>query len=224
MVVFLSYWKTFVGTDKRVRIIHGKRTIRVRAIEVILYVEINFQQQYTTSTMACRFSKKSLCYTLTFHHTEQLVVVKKMVTFYHRTFFFFFVYFSPRLSLGSIKSNILQVHWLDRVAFSHYKKIYQNIVHGSRLMGSLIFSYFCLGLASVSENSHLANSLVSSFRYRSVCQIFQNFPNGLSAMAIFDNWPRTDRRTYKMCIRHSLKVNLSISRNSQLFCMSCNKQ
>ena len=30
--VFLSYWKNFVGTEKRVWIIHGKRAIRVRAI------------------------------------------------------------------------------------------------------------------------------------------------------------------------------------------------
>ena len=37
MFVFLSYWKNFVGTEKRVRIIQGKRAIRVRAIEVILY-------------------------------------------------------------------------------------------------------------------------------------------------------------------------------------------
>ena len=37
-ICFLSYWKNFVGTEKRVRIIHGKRAIRVRAIEVILYV------------------------------------------------------------------------------------------------------------------------------------------------------------------------------------------
>ena len=35
--VFLSYWKNFVGTEKRVRIIHGKQAIRVPAIEVILY-------------------------------------------------------------------------------------------------------------------------------------------------------------------------------------------
>ena len=35
---FLSYWKNFAGTEKRVRIIHGKRAIRVRAIEVILYI------------------------------------------------------------------------------------------------------------------------------------------------------------------------------------------
>ena len=38
MFVFLSYWKDFVGTEKRVRIIHGKRAIAVRAIEIILYV------------------------------------------------------------------------------------------------------------------------------------------------------------------------------------------
>ena len=35
----MSYWKNFVGTEKRVRIIHGKRAIRVRAIEVTLYKE-----------------------------------------------------------------------------------------------------------------------------------------------------------------------------------------
>ena len=35
MFVFLSYWKNSVGTEKRVRIIHGKRAIRIRAIEVI---------------------------------------------------------------------------------------------------------------------------------------------------------------------------------------------
>ena len=35
--VFLSYWKNFVGTEKRVRIIHVKRAIRVPTIEVILY-------------------------------------------------------------------------------------------------------------------------------------------------------------------------------------------
>ena len=33
------YQKNFVGTEKRVRIIHGKRAICVRAIEVILYFE-----------------------------------------------------------------------------------------------------------------------------------------------------------------------------------------
>ena len=38
-IFFLSYWKDFIGTEKRVRIIHGKRAIRVRAIEVILYSE-----------------------------------------------------------------------------------------------------------------------------------------------------------------------------------------
>ena len=34
--VFLSYRKNFAGTNKRVRISHGKRTIIVRAIEVRL--------------------------------------------------------------------------------------------------------------------------------------------------------------------------------------------
>ena len=36
----MSYWKDFVGTEKRVRIIQGKRAIRVRAIEVILYAHL----------------------------------------------------------------------------------------------------------------------------------------------------------------------------------------
>ena len=35
---FFSYRKNFLVTQKRVRIIHGKRAIRVRAIEVILYI------------------------------------------------------------------------------------------------------------------------------------------------------------------------------------------
>ena len=37
--VFLSYRKNFVGTQKRVRINHGKRVMCVRAIEVRLYKE-----------------------------------------------------------------------------------------------------------------------------------------------------------------------------------------
>ena len=36
LFVFLSYWKNFVGTQKRVRISHGKRAISVRAIGVQL--------------------------------------------------------------------------------------------------------------------------------------------------------------------------------------------
>ena len=36
--VFLSYRKNFVGTQKLVRINHGKRAIGVRAIEVRLYL------------------------------------------------------------------------------------------------------------------------------------------------------------------------------------------
>ena len=36
--VFMSYRKDFVGTQERVRISHGKRTISVQAIEVRLYI------------------------------------------------------------------------------------------------------------------------------------------------------------------------------------------
>ena len=43
MFVFLSYWKN-IGTEKRVRIIHEKRAIRVRAIEVILYISDDTQE------------------------------------------------------------------------------------------------------------------------------------------------------------------------------------
>ena len=33
---YLFSWKKFLGTQKRVRISHGKRAIRVRTIEVLL--------------------------------------------------------------------------------------------------------------------------------------------------------------------------------------------
>ena len=36
--VFLSYRKNFIGTQKRVRIIQGKRAIGVQGIEVLLYI------------------------------------------------------------------------------------------------------------------------------------------------------------------------------------------
>ena len=35
-IFFLIYWKNFIGTQKRVRISHGKRAIGVRATEVRL--------------------------------------------------------------------------------------------------------------------------------------------------------------------------------------------
>ena len=38
--VFLSYRKNVIRTQKLVRVIHGKRAIRVRAIEVTLYLII----------------------------------------------------------------------------------------------------------------------------------------------------------------------------------------
>ena len=40
MLVFLSCRKDVVGTQKRVRISHGKRVIGVRAIEVRLYYAV----------------------------------------------------------------------------------------------------------------------------------------------------------------------------------------
>ena len=36
--VFINYRKNFVGTQKRVRNIHGKRAVGVRAIEARLYL------------------------------------------------------------------------------------------------------------------------------------------------------------------------------------------
>ena len=36
--VFWTYRKNSIGTKKRVRMIHGKRAIGVRAIEVLLYL------------------------------------------------------------------------------------------------------------------------------------------------------------------------------------------
>ena len=69
------------------------------------------------------------------------------------------------LSLGSIKSTIWQVQWLDLVGINQYAKIYQNIPHGSGVMAIFIFSLFCLDLASVKENSHLVSSLARACRY-----------------------------------------------------------
>ena len=37
-VSFLSYRKNFLGTQKQVRISHGKRAIDVRVIEVLLFI------------------------------------------------------------------------------------------------------------------------------------------------------------------------------------------
>ena len=39
-IFFLSYPKNYVRTEQRVRIMNGKRAIRVRAIEVILYFHL----------------------------------------------------------------------------------------------------------------------------------------------------------------------------------------
>ena len=44
--VFLSYRKNFVGTQKRVRINHGKQAIGVRAIDVRLYFVANWLMKF----------------------------------------------------------------------------------------------------------------------------------------------------------------------------------
>ena len=55
--VFLGYRKNFVGTQKRVRISHGKRAIGVRAIGVRLYFfrkdNILEQQREKTYLLTC---------------------------------------------------------------------------------------------------------------------------------------------------------------------------
>ena len=54
LFVFLSYWKKFVGTEKRVRIIQGNRAIRVPAIEVILYLVLERLDVHQKSVFAVR--------------------------------------------------------------------------------------------------------------------------------------------------------------------------
>ena len=56
---FLSYLKDFVGTEKRVRIIHRKRAIRVRAIEVILYTvfTLSFQTHQLLTILVLKFEQ-----------------------------------------------------------------------------------------------------------------------------------------------------------------------
>ena len=49
--VFLSYRKNFVGTQKRVRISHGKRAIGVRAIEVRLYYSFVYFQKFAVRVL-----------------------------------------------------------------------------------------------------------------------------------------------------------------------------
>ena len=45
--VILSYRRSFLGTQERVRIIHGKQDIRVQAIEVLLYMATpSFSEYY----------------------------------------------------------------------------------------------------------------------------------------------------------------------------------
>ena len=54
--VFLSYRNNLVGTQKRVRISHGKRAIGVRAIEVRLYV-VGTHNEYPQHMFSSRNKK-----------------------------------------------------------------------------------------------------------------------------------------------------------------------
>ena len=56
---YLFSWKKFLETQKRVRISYGKRAIRVRAIEVLLYI-LNVSQYFTTVQIILLFSLGSL--------------------------------------------------------------------------------------------------------------------------------------------------------------------
>ena len=47
--VFWTYRKNFIGTQKRVRMIHGKRAIGVRDIEVLLYLKLYNRRHSTFS-------------------------------------------------------------------------------------------------------------------------------------------------------------------------------
>ena len=67
----MSYWKNFVGTEKRVRIIQGtrKRAIRVRAIDVILYVDPSAVAVYNENcddiwSISTYSLTRSLCYAI----------------------------------------------------------------------------------------------------------------------------------------------------------------
>ena len=80
------------------------------------------------------------------------------------------------------------------------------------------FTFFCLDLACVNENSLLVILLARSVS--SVCQILPNSPNGLSAMAIFANWSRTYIRVHKVgTLRKStfLSVDFSVGRSITIF-------
>ena len=103
----------------------------------------------------------------------------------------------PRLSLGSIKSNTWQLHWLDLVGINQYVKIIK-IVHTFEGYSHFHILILLPRLRLYHISLYLAGSLATCCRYHSVCQTYQNVPNGLSTMAIFANWPRTDRRTRRL--------------------------
>ena len=75
MVVFLCYRKNFAGTQKRVRIIQGKRTIDVWVVNVLLYLfsrGIKSESESATAnepSVVCLFEHDSTGTGLVFAHT-----------------------------------------------------------------------------------------------------------------------------------------------------------
>ena len=72
-----SYWKDFVETEKRVRIIQGKRSIRVRTIEVILYLNRRVSVMPTCGSQYA--SGRSLpCFSIVFVSICVLLILRMM--------------------------------------------------------------------------------------------------------------------------------------------------
>ena len=56
ILVFLSYQKNLLWTENRIRIIHCKRGIDVRAVEVLLYIHNHNQHLTTSHYLSCRIN------------------------------------------------------------------------------------------------------------------------------------------------------------------------
>ena len=92
MFVFWTYRKNFIGTRKGVRMIHGKRAIGVRAIEVLLYITYYCKEMPITEklTMVNGYTKLFAGLLLSFrHHSESRFLLgalhrrSKFANFYH---------------------------------------------------------------------------------------------------------------------------------------------
>ena len=58
MIFFLSYRKNILGIQKQVRVTHGKRVIRVRAIEVLLYIQYRLKSYTHYENMPIQLYRK----------------------------------------------------------------------------------------------------------------------------------------------------------------------